>query len=194
MPRITRERRSAHAELVALRIAHRDGVAPDGVVFPGDAGAGLNQPLHLLADQPLAFLAADIAPGHPDVEVDPVLGGLALRHALEEQPGTLACRVDPGGAIAALLFRYPRRPGELLPAHETLRRRLDDIVQRQPPEFGQLLRFGGVEDDLDLGVHVMLLQARSCAVILPQVQITSTAPTAHKRGTKPMSPFCCYGE
>src|ERR1022692_4006653 len=86
---------SDDAELVAFRVAHDDGAAADVVDLPRHAGVGPAQPLHVLADQLLAFLAADLAPGHPDVEVDPVLGGLALGHALEVDPGPLARRVNP---------------------------------------------------------------------------------------------------
>src|SRR6516162_8054487 len=70
---------SGHAELVALRVAQHDRVAPHVLVRPGDAGARLHQLLDLVADQPLALLAADLAPGHPDVEVNPVLGTSGLR-------------------------------------------------------------------------------------------------------------------
>jgi len=72
----------------------------------------------VLADQPLARLAADLAPGHPDVEVNAVLGRLALGHALEVQPRTLAGRVDPGGHLTPVRFRDPGRSGEVLPALE----------------------------------------------------------------------------
>src|SRR5271169_2374173 len=97
---------SADAELVALWVAHRDGVAPDGLVGPGDAGSGLNEPLYLVADQSLSLLASHLAPGHPDVEVDAVLGGLALGHPLEVQPGAFPRRVNPRGQLAELLLRY----------------------------------------------------------------------------------------
>ena len=142
-----------HAELVALRVVQRDRAAPHVVGPPGQRGARLDQSLHVLADQPLAFLAADLAPGHPDVEVDAVLGRLAFGYSLEVQPRALARRVDPGGHLTPVRFRYPGRPGEVLPAGEALRRRLDHVAQGQRPEFGQLLRLGGVEGDLDLGVH-----------------------------------------
>src|SRR5580704_2532526 len=147
------KRRSGHAELVALRVVQRDGAAAHVVGPPGQRGARLDQPLHVLADQPLAPLAADLAPGHPDVEVDAILSRLGLRHALEIQPRPLARRVDPGGHLAPVRFRYPGRPGEVLPALEALRRRLDHVAQSQAPEFGQLLRLDGVEGHLDLGVH-----------------------------------------
>jgi hypothetical protein len=74
-------------------------------------------------------------------------------HALEVQPGTFARRVDPGGRLAELLFRYPDGPCEVFPAFEALPRRLGNITQRQRPELGELFRLGGVENDLDLGVH-----------------------------------------
>jgi len=109
----------------------------------------------VLADQSLALLATNLTPGHPDVEMDTVLNTrrLLVGHPLEVQPRPLARGVDPGGDLVPLIFGYPGRPGEVLPALEALRRRLDHVAQGQPPEFGQLLRIGGVEDHLDLGVH-----------------------------------------
>src|SRR5579872_2468496 len=74
---------SGHAELITLRVIQRDRTAAHIVGPPGQRGPRLNQPLHVLADQLPACLAADLPPGHPYVEVDAVLGRLALRHALE---------------------------------------------------------------------------------------------------------------
>src|SRR5215472_6672511 len=113
---------SGHAELVALRVKQHDGVTPHVLVHPSDAGARVHQLLHLLADQLLALLAGDLAVGHPDIEVDPVLGGLALGHALEVDPGTLVRWVDHRRLVAELLFRHPDRPAEILPGLEAVRR------------------------------------------------------------------------
>ncbi len=66
-PADVRHRVSDDAELVAFRVAHYDGAAAGLIDLPDDTGAGLDQPLHLLADQLLARLAANLAPGHPDV-------------------------------------------------------------------------------------------------------------------------------
>src|ERR1700733_4145667 len=166
-------RRSGHTELVAFRVVQRDRTTAHVVGPPGQRGARLDQPFHVLADQPLARLAADLAPGHPDVEVNAVLGRLALGHALEVQPRPLAGRVDPGGHLTPVRFRYPGRPGEVLPAGEALRRRLDHVAQGQRPEFGQLLRLGGVEGDLDLGVHA---HAPDAADVLPCHSATGGPP------------------
>src|SRR5882724_16897 len=152
---------SAHAELVALGIAQHDGAASRVVGLPGEAGTRLHQLLDLLADQPLALLAAYLAPRDPDVEMDAVLGGLALRHPLEVQPGPLVGRVDHRRLVAVLLFRQPDRPAELLPGLVAPRRWLEHVVQGQGPELGQLLRLGGVEDDLDLRVHDHAPRGRS---------------------------------
>src|SRR5690242_21841414 len=84
----------AHAELVALRVAQHDGTASHVIALPGEAGACLHQLLDLLADQPLALLAADLMPGHPDVEVDAVLSHLALGYPLEVQARPVVRRVD----------------------------------------------------------------------------------------------------
>ena len=154
---VSQSARLGHAELVALRVVEGDGAAADVVGPPGQGRARLDQALHVLAHQPLALLAPDLAPGHPHVEVDAVLGRLGFGHTLEVQPRALARRVDPGGHLAELLFRYPDRAGKGVPALEALWRRLDHVAQRQPPELGQLLGLGGVEHDLDLGVHGGLL-------------------------------------
>src|SRR5689334_16730134 len=84
---------SGYAELVALGVAQHDRMAPHVLVHPGDAGSRLHELFHLLRHQLLAFLALHLAVGHPDVEVNPVLDGLPLGHALEVQPGPLVGRV-----------------------------------------------------------------------------------------------------
>src|ERR1035438_5143948 len=66
-PADVRQRPSDDAELFAFRVAHYDGPAAGLIDLPGDTGAGLGQPLHLLADRLLARLAANLASGHPDV-------------------------------------------------------------------------------------------------------------------------------
>src|SRR5690348_2403239 len=91
---------SGHAELVALRVAQHDGTAPHVIGLPGEAGACLHQLLNLLADQSLALLATDLVAGHPDVEVDAVLGHLALGHPLEVQAGPYVRRIDHRRLVA----------------------------------------------------------------------------------------------
>src|SRR5690348_10058816 len=144
---------SAHAELVALRVAQHDGTASHVIGLPGQAGACLHQLLDLLADQLLALLAADLVPGYPDVEMDAVLSHLALGYPLEVQARPFVRRIDHRRLVTELLFRQPDRPAEVLPGRMTLRRWLEHVVQSQRPELGQLPGLGGVEDDLDLRVH-----------------------------------------
>src|SRR5262249_41214900 len=66
---------SGHAELVALRVGHRDPVVRALLPVVQPRGAAPGQPF----DDRLGSLVAD-----PDVEVDPVLDGLPLGDQLEE--------------------------------------------------------------------------------------------------------------
>src|SRR6266851_5212727 len=84
------------------------------VQFPRDGTAGRHQPQDVLGDQPLAFLAGHVRAGHPHVEVDAVLGGLAFGYPLEVQPRPVTSRINERPLVAELLFRYPDGPEELL--------------------------------------------------------------------------------
>src|SRR6266702_7418593 len=171
---------SGYAELVALGVAQHDRVAPHVLVHPGDAGARLHQLLHFFADQSLAFFSFHLTVGHPDVEVNPVLGGLPLGHALEIHPRPLVGRVDNGGLVAELLLRHADGPAEIFPGLEAMRRRLEHVVQRESPEVGELGRLGGVDDHLDLEVHGQAplpskchrYRSRSSAISAPRCSIS----------------------
>src|ERR1017187_5980622 len=67
-----------NAELVPFRVAHDRAPTVGLVQFPRDGTACRRQSRDVLGDQPLAFLAGHVQAGHPYVEVDAVLGGLAF--------------------------------------------------------------------------------------------------------------------
>src|SRR5690349_21873382 len=131
VPSWVRHTRSGHAELVALGVAQHDRMPPHVFIHPGDAGSRLHELFYLLRHQLLAFLALHLAVGHPDVEVDTVLDGLPLGHALEKHPGPLVGRVDDGRLVTELFLRHPDGPAEILPGLEAVRRRLEHVIQRQ---------------------------------------------------------------
>src|ERR1035438_9512695 len=99
---------SVQAELVALGVGHHDEAG-------AHRGSGLvaTYPRRAQRDEPAAL---DLQRRHPllslqsgsrtDVEVDPVLGDLVLRHLLEEQPWAVPVRVLDGRSRVALLRRY----------------------------------------------------------------------------------------
>jgi hypothetical protein len=88
-----------------------------------------------------------------DVEVHPVLRGLALRHLLEVDPRPLPLGVDQRRLVVPALLRQVDLPPELLPRLEPLGRRLRHVTQRQRPELGQLSGVVRVEHDLDPESH-----------------------------------------
>jgi hypothetical protein len=77
-------------------------------------GASLDQPLGMLAGAHSAFLALHAA--GTVVQVHPVLGRLALRHRLEEQPRPFALGIDD--RRAPQLGRYLVALGEVFPRRE----------------------------------------------------------------------------
>src|SRR5664280_2468936 len=87
----------------------RDPFADDSVGQAGGRGVQRGHPL-----------VAHAAGGRTDVEVQPVLGGLALRHPLEEQPRPgLTLRRQCGGAAVVLLGRD--RPGRCVDVRTDLK-------------------------------------------------------------------------
>jgi hypothetical protein len=83
-----------------------------------------------------------------DIEVDAVLGSLALRNPLKEETGPFALRVYNRSEIVAILLRDVVGIGKSLPGFETRRRRLEDVVESGGPEPGKCLRVVGIEGDL----------------------------------------------
>jgi hypothetical protein len=104
-------------------------------------------------------LAARLEGGHPfvsseahggaDVEVDAVLGGLALRYLLEPQPGAPAVGVHGGrGVVAALLGDVPGVE-RLVPRLVRRWGTVEPVAEHLVPEAGERGRVGAVERDLD---------------------------------------------
>src|SRR6266545_3055164 len=175
--------RSGHAELVSLRIPHDHRPAAHVLLPPGNRGARFDEPGHLLLDEPRALLALDVGAGHAYVEVDPVLGGLALRYALEVHPRAGPFGIDQGGLVAEPLLGHPDGPAELVPTGESWWWRLGDVAQRQRPELGELRRLGRIEHYLDLGVHGQHLRGR-LALVLTRACVSLDVPSMPSRTQK----------
>ncbi len=105
------------------------------MVAADERAAEVGDPLDLRVDDGAALFALVTSPG-VDVEVDPILHRLLLRHLLEEDAGTSARRVDDGGKPVPLPFRDRHRPGERLPGGKPLGRWLHDVAEHVRPERG----------------------------------------------------------
>src|SRR5262249_24713649 len=138
------------AELVALRVLHDHAVAGDVVQLAQPGGAEGGQP-RLRLGYPGAPLGVRRAAGAAGVhvQVHPVLHGLRLRYALEEQPGPGTVRVHHRGVGVPLLARHAGLAGPVLPGLEAGRRGLRLVAQGARPELRQLRRLGAVEHHLD---------------------------------------------
>lgn len=103
------------------------------------------------------------ARGRADVEVYPVLDGLALRYLLEEEPRSpFAFERQRGRAAVAHFGRGSPGPERLVPTGETGRRCLHPVAENLAPESGQYGWVGAVECDLDLSsVHVLKLSSET---------------------------------
>ena len=82
---------------------------------------------HLASGRPSARLPG--GDGGADVEVDSVLGGLALRHLLEPQPRALAVGVDRGRGVVAVLLGDVPGVERLVPRLVRWRRTVEPVAQ-----------------------------------------------------------------
>jgi hypothetical protein len=142
---------SVETELVALRIAHRDEAKlhpPLVGLYP--VGASRTESLQTVSlglegAHPFVTLEAR---NHTDIEVEPVLDGLALGHALEEDARMWTLDGQDRRAGVPLLTRHAERFEGRIPGVECAGRRLHLIVEHLGPEGRQPSRIGAVERDL----------------------------------------------
>lgn len=154
--------RSVEAELVALDILHHDAG-----LFPV-AGGKQAHPRGPEFDEARAFglqrseaISAFQSGSDPDIEVHPVLDGLALGDALEKQP-----RPDPVGVHAGergILLVGGKRAVELVPVRKARGRRWDHVTECRTPETSDALGCRAIERDLELPDpdHVFTIAART---------------------------------
>jgi len=97
-----------------------------------------------------------------DVEVEPVLDGLALGHHLEPDARSATVRIDDAVlADAQVGLGYPHVTPVVIPGGEASRGRLKLISQRGGPEAGEPLRIGAVDHQLESDGHRPLPSGRS---------------------------------
>lgn len=116
---------SSNAEPVALRVSHDDMTEFPAVrLLAGDRPAGRDQLGDLESDQ--AFAVDEVRGGHPDVDVQAVLGGFGLGDAEEGDRGPAAGRVDDRGTVGVAVAG------------------LGNVAEGERAEGGQAMRVGGV--------------------------------------------------
>lgn len=166
---------SLQAELVSLRVGHDDAPAVrlvDLVQHGRAAGDELRATLPHLGT---ATIGARLLVPDVDIEVDPVLAGIALRHPLEEQPRAGTVGVDERVVAVPLLGRQPEVLGEPLPAVEAGWQRLADVAQGTSSELRQPRRVVCVEGHREPHAHRALrcaYRSRSREISAPWCSIS----------------------
>src|SRR5699024_10712061 len=123
-------------------------------------GAQADEAGALLLEGRHALTVAQVG-GGAHVEVDPVLGGLALGHPLEEEAGPGAVRVLERRGTVVLVAGETAAFEELVPCRERIRPRFQRdpgwgrvlVPQDLLPEDGQGARVLGIDRDLDGAAH-----------------------------------------
>src|SRR5215207_4933358 len=139
---------SDDAELVALGIGHHD-VAGDAAYhsLPYHCGTCFEQPLHSLGHARPSDVLWLVPAAHLEVDVQPVLDHLRLRHLQERDARPYSLGVDQVGAVVPFVRRHLPPDQPLLPAREALRHRSVHVAEGLAPERGQAGRVGAVDRD-----------------------------------------------
>ncbi len=111
---------SVEAELVPFGISHHDEAGAhrrNGLLATQSSRSGIDEPLTLSLERCHSLFTAH-SRSRTDVEVDTILGHLALRHLLEEDPRSMSIRVLDGRSRVALSLWYTESRKEIVPSGE----------------------------------------------------------------------------
>ena len=151
--------RLVDVELVPLGIGHGHPIVikPGLGEHPRHRRAEAHKPLHLGVDTRRAGLDRDrpVAAGG-DVEVQPVLHRLALRHPLEPDARAGAVWINDAVLADVEVFLADSEVAVIVvPAVEALRGRLEVVVQCRGPEPGEPVRVRTIDHQLETD-HALL--------------------------------------
>ncbi len=151
------QRPSVDVELVALGVPHGDRVVVDAVLAddPDHGGAERFQPPRLSVDEPAPGLDRIGSPAADrDIEVQPVLERLLLRHHLEPDPRAPPGRIDDAvKAEAELVLAHADGAPVVVPVVIAIRRWLELVAKRSHPEPRERFRIRAVDHQLKLSSH-----------------------------------------